>query len=55
MVHKISAKLEAKMQKIIDDNTVVTITPKSFRNKRTGEIVTQFSILDINDYEEVKD
>jgi len=31
-----------------------TITQKKFRNKTTGEIVTQFSILDINNFEEVK-
>jgi len=31
------------------------IVSKKFRNKKTGEIVTQFSILDIHNFEEVKD
>jgi hypothetical protein len=29
------------------------IEPKKFRDKRTGEIVTQFSVLDIAYFEEV--
>jgi len=29
------------------------IQSRRFRHKRTGEIVTRFSILDIGDYEEV--
>ena len=28
---------------------------KQFRNKTTGEIVTQFNIMDINNFEEVKE
>ena len=31
------------------------IKSKRFRNKKTGEIVTQFSILDIADFEEVQE
>lgn len=31
------------------------IKPKKFRDKRTGEIVTRFNILDIKFMEEVKD
>ena len=30
-----------------------TVTQKRFRDKRTGEIVTQFSVLDIANFEEV--
>ncbi len=30
------------------------ITSKKFRNKKTGEIVTQFDILEIADFEEVE-
>lgn len=31
------------------------IKTKKFRNKTTGEIVTQFSILDIANFEEIED
>lgn len=31
------------------------IGSKKFRNKKTGEIVTQVPLLDINDYEEIKE
>ena len=29
------------------------VKSKKFRNKKTGEIVTRFSLLEINDYEPV--
>lgn len=35
--------------------TEVTITTKKYRDKRTGEIVERFSILDIAHMEEVTD
>jgi hypothetical protein len=31
------------------------IKQKKFRNKETGEIVTQFNILEISKYEEIKE
>ena len=31
------------------------VKSKKFRNKKTGEIVTQVPLLDINDYDEVKE
>lgn len=31
-----------------------TIVNKRFRNKRTGEIVTQFRLLDIGNFEEIE-
>jgi hypothetical protein len=31
------------------------VHPKKFRNKKTGEIVTQFRLLDIANYEPVEE
>ena len=37
----------------IDFEMTSEIVSKKFRDKRTGEIVTQFNILDIKHFEEV--
>jgi len=36
-----------------EDESRWEIRSKQFRNRKTGEIVTQIPILQINDYEEV--
>ena len=46
----IMAELEALLRKSIK----TTIKPKQFRHKVTGEIVTQISLMEINQYEEVE-
>ena len=42
-------------EKIISDNTEFEIKQRKFRNKITGEIVTQIPILEIANFEEVKE
>ena len=47
--------LIAQGEKIISDNITTEIKRKRFKDKRTGEIVTQFNILDIEYFEELKE
>jgi len=42
---------DKEMKEFLDENLEFEIKPKRFKHKQTGEIVTQVSILEINDYE----
>ena len=42
-----------EMETILKDNIKTTITQAKFRHKKTGEIKTQISIMEIGDYEKI--
>ena len=42
----------SEMAKVIMDTHTWVIKPKQFRNKITGEIATQISLMDIGNWEE---
>ena len=48
-VKEVEKKIKALLQKSITHE----IKPVEFRHKKTGQVVTQFSIMDIGNYERV--
>ena len=46
--------IEDEMKEFLEENTETEIHSKKFRDTRTGEIVTQFDILDIKYMEEIQ-
>jgi len=52
-IKKIEREMEEKLKAEFEKNFVTEITQQKFRNKTTGEIVTQFSLMDINNFEKV--
>jgi len=46
-------QFEKEANEFLNENLEFEIKPKRFKNKETGEIVTQFSILEINKFEEI--
>ena len=43
-----------ELEEKIKENLVTVIKQQKFRNKKTGEIVTQFSLMEINNFEKVE-
>ena len=47
------AEVEKKIKALLQKSITHEIKPVEFRHKKTGQVVTQFSIMDIGNYERV--
>jgi len=47
-------KIMAELETLLRNSIKTTIKPQKMRHKVTGEIVTQISLMEINQYEEVE-